>query len=437
MTQRLVINRQYLRTDWSGGAGTYAEQILDRLDADQTWLDSAGLDIRVVQRPEDLIGHHHAPPPPASQPRGGLAPFAAKWLIPHGFHRPAGHVWRSVRRRPGPVVPPTAAAPPPPPPRSDPVRNRSGLPWAIDDLCIVHELTSYDAHPALGDVCTRANVRLCATFHDIQDFFHPDFFEAEVLTQRRRNYLFYKQYAALLFANSDYTKKTMVDVLGIEPERIVVTPLAGDHLHVLAPDPEIEAQAQAMGRYMVFPAKPWQHKNHDRLLQAMRAAAEVARPQGLRLLLTGGVAPLERAQLQDRIDEAEVSDLVEIMGYQSPAMLQALLRNAETMIFPSLFEGFGMPVLEAMQLGCPVACSNTTSLPEVAGDAAITFDPEDVATIARTIVDVAERRIDRDGLRERGLRNIRRFTWERTYHTTLEGYERLLNRPLRRGRSAG
>jgi alpha-1,3-rhamnosyl/mannosyltransferase len=95
------------------------------------------------------------------------------------------------------------------------------------------------------------------------------------------------------------------------------------------------------------------------------------------------------------------------------------------MVFPSLFEGFGMPVLEAQTVGCPVACSNTTSLPEVAGDSALLFDPDDPVALAQIIADVAEGRIDREALRVRGLANVRRFTWDATFHATLDGYRRM------------
>jgi glycosyltransferase involved in cell wall biosynthesis len=406
---RIILNQQFLRTDLCGGAGTYAEQLVGYLNAEAAALAAEQLTVRVENAP-DLS----APPEPAAGWKQRLCHFA----IPPGLLPPARRLYRRLRPRPGAEAP-----------LATPASLRAGLPWRVDEPCILHELTAYGSHAAIGDACTRPNVRICAMFHDLQDFFYPEFFSPELLTHRRQHYWFYKQYAALLFANSEFTKKTMVDLLGIEPERIVVTPLAGDDITILPPGSATEAKARGYGRYLIYPAKPWPHKNHPHLIRAVGQAQAEMRAAGLRLLLTGGVSAADRRGLEDACRAAGVEDLVEICGYLPRDLLQALLRHAELMIFPSLFEGFGMPVLEAMQLGCPVACSNTTSLPEVAGDAALLFDPEDVTAIARVIVDLAQGRIDGAALRDKGRRNIRRFTWDRTCRETLDGYRRLLTLP--------
>jgi len=138
------------------------------------------------------------------------------------------------------------------------------------------------------------------------------------------------------------------------------------------------------------------------------------------------MSEVERSTLLSIAEAAGIADLVTFCGFQPRATLQALLRNAELMMFPSLFEGFGMPVLEAQALGCPVAFSRTTSLPEVAGDAALFFDPTDTTAMAQVIADAAAGRIDRDGLRARGKANVLRFTWDATARATLGGYRRML-----------
>lgn len=96
------------------------------------------------------------------------------------------------------------------------------------------------------------------------------------------------------------------------------------------------------------------------------------------------------------------------------------------MVFPSTYEGFGLPVLEAMALGVPVVCSRTSSLPEVAGDAAVFFDPNSVDDMAKEIVSVACNPSLRDTLREKGRINLKRFSWEQTASATLEAYEKAL-----------
>jgi len=104
--------------------------------------------------------------------------------------------------------------------------------------------------------------------------------------------------------------------------------------------------------------------------------------------------------------------------------LPALYAGATLFVFPSLYEGFGLPVLEAMACGTPVACSNTSSLPEVVGDAALTFDPADSSAIARAITRVLADAELRQVLRERGLAQAAGFSWERTAAKTLEVYRR-------------
>ena len=147
---------------------------------------------------------------------------------------------------------------------------------------------------------------------------------------------------------------------------------------------------------LLYPARPWPHKNHARLFEAF--ARLRARRPNLRLVLTG---------------EGEYGALpagVEARGRVSRDELVRLYQGAAALVFPSLYEGFGMPVLEAMACGCPVACSNVTSLPEVAGDAARLFDPRDVGR-HRCRARGRARRCGSRGSRA-GSSARRRFTWD-------------------------
>lgn len=442
--RRLIVNQQHLRTEWSGGAGTYAEELVARLERDAADPEASPLgphDLYVLQRPEEWDA---APRPQQAAVRRAAQArrFVAHWMLPPGVHAAARDVYRWARapRR----CPPSSPAASIDPAAADEAlaleatahETPPGEPWGGDVPCVLHELTSYEAHPLIGHICANPNVRLCVTFLDLQDFFYPEFFPPEAISSRRRNYAFYARHAALFFSISEFTKRTMVDLLGIDPDRIIVTPLAGDGIAepasaspACALEAQADAAAKAHGRYLLYPAKPWWHKNHTALLNALGDVADVARAAGLRLLLTGGMGEAEKVALVKHAHTVGAGDLVEILGFRPAVQLHALLRNAEMMIFPSLFEGFGMPVLEAQAAGCPVACSNTTSLPEVAGDAAVLFDPKEAKAIAQVIADAARGRIDRDGLRERGFRNIRRFTWESCYRATAEGYERLFRTP--------
>jgi glycosyltransferase involved in cell wall biosynthesis len=158
---------------------------------------------------------------------------------------------------------------------------------------------------------------------------------------------------------------------------------------------------------VLYPARVWPHKNHARLVDAMRLVRRTH--PGMRLVLTGGGTEL----LPD------LPDWVEARGNVPGSELPRLYATAACLAFPSLYEGFGQPPLEAMAAGCPVAAGAAGSLPEVCGDAAVMFDPEDVEAIAHGIEQALT---DRDALVARGHERVRRFTWQRCAEATVAAY---------------
>jgi len=114
------------------------------------------------------------------------------------------------------------------------------------------------------------------------------------------------------------------------------------------------------------------------------------------------------------------------LGYVERATLPALYAAAGAFVLPSWYEGFGMPVLEAVACGCPVVCANMAALPEAAGDAAVLIDPADTDALARAIAEVLKDRDRRDALRAAGLAQAKRFDWGRSAHTLLQALEELL-----------
>ena len=121
-----------------------------------------------------------------------------------------------------------------------------------------------------------------------------------------------------------------------------------------------------------------------------------------------------------------------LTGFVSDRDLAALYRSCELFVFPSLYEGAGLPILEAMTCGAPVAASRASAMPELLGDLEATFDPADPADIARCVRDVLETPGKLDQLRERSRRRVELYTWERVARRTLDGYERALEMPLDR-----
>lgn len=228
---------------------------------------------------------------------------------------------------------------------------------------------------------------------DIQHVIFPEFFSRAELAYRRVVYGWSLRRAHTIIAISAHVKETLVERMGIGADRIEVIHLGLDH-DLFHPD-----GGKAEQPFLLYPANPWPHKNHGRLFEAFRRVRQV-RPE-LRLVLTG--TGLERL--------SNVPGGVDVRGRVARDELAALYRSAGALVFPSLYEGFGQPPLEAMASGTPVASSRAGSLPEVCGDAAIYFDPTSVDEITEAILTVLERP---DHLVERGLERASRFTWDAT-----------------------
>jgi glycosyltransferase involved in cell wall biosynthesis len=172
------------------------------------------------------------------------------------------------------------------------------------------------------------------------------------------------------------------------------------------------------------------NKNVGRLVKAfLRAQTLWALPH--QLVIVGHLAA---ADLPTDVRHL-IPQSICLAGYVDDATLQSLWADAQMLIVPSLYEGFGLPVLEGMSMGVPVICSNAASLPEVAGDAAVFFDPLSVAEMSQKIAQVALDQGLRDELRQRGLANIRRFSWKKSATRVLEIYAQVVEKGMERGES--
>jgi len=226
-----------------------------------------------------------------------------------------------------------------------------------------------------------------------------------------------------VIADSNSTRQDLISLLGIAAERIDVVPLGLGSVQRAAPLAEAQLRARLdLGERPVVLSlsakRP--HKNLLALLGALARLERAERP----VLVLPGYATAHERELRERAHALGIEDDVRFPAWVSAEELEGLWSIARAFLFPSLYEGFGLPVLEAMARGVPVACSNASSLPEVAGDAALLFDPHDEDAIAAAIkrllsdVDEAER------LRARGLERARLFSWEHTARLTLESYAR-------------
>ena len=262
---------------------------------------------------------------------------------------------------------------------------------------------------------------------DIQHEYLPEFFSGEALQERRRLYRESIRRADLICAVSEFTRQTLIERLGVPAGKVLAVPLAADPIFGPGPDPAGDGRVMRKYSlekgYLFFPAHLWRHKNHQLVVAAMSILR--SRSGFSTTLVCTGAAREGQAPLESQIARCGLAGSVRFLGYCPREDLPALYRNAGCLVFPSLFEGFGMPVLEAMASGCPVVCSNTTSLPEVAGDAALPVDPHDAEGLAEAIRTVLCDGDLRLALRERGLARARQFTWRRHALQTLAAIRKL------------
>jgi glycosyltransferase involved in cell wall biosynthesis len=208
------------------------------------------------------------------------------------------------------------------------------------------------------------------TVLDVQHEVFPEFFSRAELAYRRRVYGWTVRRSRIVITISEHAREALVERLDLDPTRVRAIYLAVDHERFRPDDRPRE-------HFLLYPANAWKHKNHVRLFEAF---GEVRRERPhVSLVLTG--AGHERLTLPDGAESRGHVDLGELAD---------LYRSAAALVYPSLYEGFGIPCVEAMACGCPVAASNVASLPEVCGDAAVYFDPLDPQSIAdgiRTVLD--------------------------------------------------
>ena len=253
------------------------------------------------------------------------------------------------------------------------------------------------------------------TIHDMLYWSHPELMTTPLYTRpvmwmERRG----AANAAHVITDSDVSGDEIVKYLGFPRERLHVVPLAAEHP---AETPTLE---RATENLVVSSGQRRPHKNWDRLIRALALVEEGVRPQ---LVITGGRG---KDPLAEVVAEASIGDWVELRGWVDDAELANLRSRARAMAFPTLAEGFGLPVLEAMAGGLPVIASDLPVLREVGGDAALWFDPLDLQSIAGALRTVATRPDILSGLAAAGLERARLFSWERVARETLEVFRTAL-----------
>jgi glycosyltransferase involved in cell wall biosynthesis len=227
--------------------------------------------------------------------------------------------------------------------------------------------------------------------------------------------------ATRVIAISEAARDDFVRTIGLDPAGVDVTPLAAD-APAAEPLPEQELRERLGLGARPFVLSVAQKRRYKRLDAALHAIAQL-RDAGPGLVLVGPSTPHE-AELRQLARRLDVSDRVRFLDWVSEEELEALYRACACFVLPSLIEGFGLPLLEAMRRGAPVVCSNRASLPEVVDGAALLFDPEDQSQVTSAVGRILARPELREQLRRQGRQRAAEFSWRRTAQLTVESYER-------------
>ena len=268
--------------------------------------------------------------------------------------------------------------------------------------------------------------------HDLQHLHLPEFFSLRHRLAREVLYRRFCEQAEIVSVMTTWGKRDVVEQYGLPEEKVAVVPWAPvlDAYPVPSENDLTTARSKFSlpEAFVFYPAHTWEHKNHIGLLEALAILRD---RYGLTvpLVCSGGLTEAF-ARIQRKTRQLRLTDQVKFLGFVSPLELQSLYRLSRCMVFPSKFEGWGLPVTEAFLAGVPVACSNVTSLPDLAGDAALVFDPYQPGEIADAVRRLWTDEALRDTLVERGKNNVARFTWDRTARTFRAHYRRIANRPL-------
>jgi glycosyltransferase involved in cell wall biosynthesis len=310
-----------------------------------------------------------------------------------------------------------------------PVNARNRVQWVLGEQTLLPRLAAREGVDLVHSLASTAPLwgrfRRVVTVHDL---IYARFPEAHSGIRDKGMRVLVPQAARRsdrVIADSHSTRQDLMTMLGVRPELIDVVPLGLGGVKRETPLTERETRARfELGERSVLLSlsakRP--HKNLLALIGAFARIPAERRP----LLVLPGYPTWHEAELRARAATAGIVEDVRFLSWLSGEELEGLWALAEAFVFPSLYEGFGLPVLEAMARGVPVACSNASSLPEVAGDAALLFDPHDEAAIAEALRRLLDDPPLRESLRARGLVRVKEFTWERTARLTLESYRRTL-----------
>ena len=256
------------------------------------------------------------------------------------------------------------------------------------------------------------------TIHDASIFTSPESYSRAFRWKYATTFKVLSKTARHVFTDSQFSRDELIRTIGIRPDKIQVVPLGREHILDIRADTGIFDQHSIGARpYILAVSSNSTHKNFPRLVEAV---GQLGHGDYDVVIVGGTFSKVFQTQ------EFVLPPFVKHIGYISNGELRALFERAACFVYPSYCEGFGLPPLEAMTLGCPVAVSRAASLPEVCGDAADYFDPFDVTDIAQTVFRLATDPRRQEMLRQRGFIQARLFSWKVTAAETWKSLQAIM-----------
>jgi glycosyltransferase involved in cell wall biosynthesis len=248
---------------------------------------------------------------------------------------------------------------------------------------------------------------------DLQHRHYPEFFSEAEIALRDEIYGTGCRNAALVITATEWSKRDVVRELRLQPQKVAVIRRGAPRGQRRVPPDEASARAADLGlpsRFIFYPAKTWPHKNHIRLFQALAAIRDRS-GEVVPLVCTGTPVKGHWPTVQKSIEELSLGRHVRFLGHLDDRELAAVFSLAAFLIFPSLFEGLGIPLLEAMSFELPIVTSRATCLPEIAGPAAVYFDAESVDSITEAILSAWSNPITLEPQRAHAAARVQCFSW--------------------------
>jgi glycosyltransferase involved in cell wall biosynthesis len=280
--------------------------------------------------------------------------------------------------------------------------------------------------------------RTVVTIHDCIHLMFPEYLKHRLGYAYARASMWTAAHKAdRIFTVSEQSKRDILKFFHVPPDKIVVTPNAIDERFSVEPDAEhvtqIRERYQLSHAYILYVGNIKPHKNLERLIEAFHLVRRQGRSEMELLIIGDEISKLQ--SLRRAVHKYDLHRYVRFHGFVPQETLSVLYRLASVFVFPSLYEGFGLPPLEAMACGTPVVTSNVSSLPEVVGDAAVLVDPYSPQAIADGILKVLQSAHLRADMRQRGFARVKAYSWERSVARVREVYGEVAGAGRSRGTS--